>query len=76
MPLIGRDWSHEGVVSLLNSIKKNGYYIIYLTARAMSMSHMTKGYLESVNQGGVKLPDGPLMLSPDRLFASFKREVI
>ena len=76
MPLIGGDWSHEGIVDFFKSLVANGYYMIYLTARAMSMSVQTKGYLESVKQGDSMLPDGPLMLSPDRLFHSFKREVI
>jgi len=61
MPLIGRDWTHEGVANLLNSIENNGYTIVYLTARAMSVSNITKGFLEGVDQAGVKLPDGPLM---------------
>ena len=33
-------------------------------------------YIERVEQDGVRLPDGPMVMSPDRLMRSFKREVI
>ena len=35
MPMMGRDWSQPGVASLYSNIKKNGYEILYLTARAI-----------------------------------------
>jgi phosphatidate phosphatase PAH1 len=44
-PFIGKDWSHKGVVRLFNDIDKNGYKIIYLTARAICQSTQTKNYL-------------------------------
>ena len=36
---------------------------------------MTKEYLESVRQGEVCLPDGPVFLNPDSLIHALKREV-
>ena len=35
MPMMGRDWSQPGVASLYSNIRKNGYQILYLTARAI-----------------------------------------
>jgi hypothetical protein len=44
-PIFGKDWSHKGVVKLYNDIVKNGYKILYLTARAICQSDHTKFYL-------------------------------
>ncbi|KFG50878.1 LNS2 (Lipin/Ned1/Smp2) protein [Toxoplasma gondii p89] len=77
MPIVGRDWSHDGVAELFTKIKKAGYLILYLTARAIGQADATRDYLFGLTQQQTnKLPDGPLILSPDRLFPSFKREVI
>lgn len=35
MPMVGGDWSHQGVAQLYTNIHKNGYQILYLTARAI-----------------------------------------
>ena len=35
MPVLGRDWSQPGVCKLYNNVRKNGYQIMYLTARAI-----------------------------------------
>ena len=76
MPLLGRDWTQEGVTELFTKIKKQGYKIIYLTSRAIGQSTMTKKYLDSLIQEEKTLPPGPLIMSPDGLFTSLKREVI
>jgi len=76
MPMMGRDWSQPGVASLYSNIRKNGYQILYLTARAIGQSQLTKDFLNSITQGGFSLPPGPVILSPDRLVPSFKREII
>ena len=76
LPFIGRDWTHEGVAELFSAITKRGYRIVYLTARAIGQSTMTKNYLDSLIQEKKSLPPGPLFMSPDGLFTSFKREVI
>lgn len=39
-------------------------------------ANITRGYIHSVRQGETSLPDGPVIMSPDRLITSFKREVI
>ncbi|KAF7458692.1 putative HAD superfamily protein [Cryptosporidium felis] len=80
MPIVGRDWSHQGVAELMTNIESNGYKIVYLTARAIGQADATRDFLFGLkqmgNDGNVTLPDGPVFLSPDRLFPSFKREVI
>jgi phosphatidate phosphatase LPIN len=76
-PVFGKDWSHIGVTELFSNIKNNGYQMLYLTARAIGASKITKQYLGALQQeSGHKLPDGPLFLAPDRLLHSLNREVI
>ena len=45
LPMINIDWLHKGVIQLYNNISKNGYNIIYLTARAIGQSRSTKNFL-------------------------------
>jgi len=76
LPVIGKDWAHSGVADLYSNIHDNGYKIMYLSARAIGQSSSTKEYLQSVKQGDICLPDGPVFLNPDSLIYAFKREVI
>ncbi|EDO17829.1 hypothetical protein Kpol_1043p19 [Vanderwaltozyma polyspora DSM 70294] len=76
MNLIGKDWTHIGVAKLFSEIYRNGYNIMYLTARSAGQADSTRGYLDSVVQNGYKLPKGPVLLSPDRTMAALRREVI
>ena len=75
-PIFGKDWSHEGVTDLFTNLYKKRYKIIYLTARAIGQSTMTKNYLDNLIQEKKTLPPGPMLMSPDGLFTSLKREVI
>lgn len=43
---------------------------------SFTQSLTTRNYLNSVVQGNITLPPGPVIMSPDRLISSFKREVI
>ena len=76
LPFLGKDWTHEGIIDLYTGITKNGYKMVYLTSRAIGQSTMTKNYLDSLIQEKKTLPEGPLFMSPDGIFSSFKREVI
>lgn len=77
LPRFGKDWSHGGVTELFTTIRKNGYEFLYLTSRAIGMADSTRTYLQSLQQNTThRLPDGPCIMSPDRLMHSFKREVI
>ncbi len=75
-PLFGKDWSHPGVAALYQSVALNGYRLLYLSSRAIGLADLTRSYLDELLQNGVGLPKGPLIVSPDRLVQSFKREVI
>lgn len=76
MTMIGKDWTHEGVAKLYTDMANNGYHFMYLTSRAIGQADYTRDYLKKVLQGNYQLPDGPVIMSPDRLFTSFHREVI
>ncbi|KAI7894934.1 Lipin/Ned1/Smp2-domain-containing protein [Mucor mucedo] len=74
--MIGKDWTHMGVAKLYTDIANNGYHFLYLTSRAIGQADYTRDYLKKVAQDKYQLPDGPVIMSPDRLFTSFHREVI
>ncbi|OBZ70053.1 Nuclear elongation and deformation protein 1 [Grifola frondosa] len=74
--MIGRDWTHLGVAKLYTDICRNGYKILYLTSRAIGQADSTRDYLKGIKQNDYQLPEGPVIMSPDRLMASLHREVI
>ncbi|KAF7725230.1 hypothetical protein EC973_000318 [Apophysomyces ossiformis] len=74
--MIGKDWTHDGIAKLYTDVHNNGYQFLYLTSRAIGQADYTREYLKKVVQDKYQLPDGPVIMSPDRLFASFHREVI
>ncbi|KAI8881900.1 LNS2-domain-containing protein [Backusella circina FSU 941] len=74
--MIGKDWTHNGVAKLYTDIANNGYHFLYLTSRAIGQADYTRDYLKKVIQDKYQLPDGPVIMSPDRLFTSLHREVI
>ncbi|CEL59788.1 Nuclear elongation and deformation protein 1 OS=Schizosaccharomyces pombe (strain 972 / ATCC 24843) GN=ned1 PE=1 SV=1 [Rhizoctonia solani AG-1 IB] len=74
--MIGRDWTHLGVAKLYTDIARNGYKIMYLTSRAIGQADSTRDYLRGIKQNNFQLPEGPVIMSPDRLMASLHREVI
>ncbi|XP_071960100.1 phosphatidate phosphatase LPIN3-like isoform X2 [Antedon mediterranea] len=76
LPVLGRDWTHSGVAHLYSTIADNGYDFLFLSSRAIGQAGYTKGYLKSVNQNSVGLPDGPLLLNPSSLISAFHKEVI
>ncbi|XP_069106044.1 phosphatidate phosphatase LPIN2-like isoform X2 [Argopecten irradians] len=76
LPIIGKDWSQSGVAQLYTNIQSNGYKFLYLSARAIGQSKITKDLLKSIKQDYHVLPEGPLLLSPTSLVSAFHREVI
>nr|XP_016851682.1 PREDICTED: phosphatidate phosphatase LPIN3 isoform X4 [Anolis carolinensis] len=76
LPHLGKDWTHQGIAKLFHKIHLNGYKFLYCSARAIGMAHITKGYLDCVNDQGWVLPKGPILLAPSSLFSAFHREVI
>lgn len=73
---VGKDWTHKGVAHLYTKIARNGYRILYLTTRPLGQSAMTRFYLKNVEQDGGRLPEGPILHSPDGVFAALYREII
>lgn len=71
--MIGRDWTHVGVAKLYTDICRNGYKIMYLTSRAIGQADSTRDYLKGIKQNNYQLPEGPVIMSPDRLMASLHR---
>lgn len=74
--MVGKDWTHPGVAKLYTDINRNGYQILYLTSRAIGQADTTREYLRNIDQSHNQLPDGPVIMSPDRLFQSLHREVV
>ncbi|KAK8850640.1 hypothetical protein IAR55_004559 [Kwoniella newhampshirensis] len=48
--------------------------MLYLTSRAIGQADTTREYLRSIIQGNYRLPEGPVIMSPDRLMASLHRQ--
>lgn len=71
--MIGRDWTHLGVAKLYTDISRNGYKLMYLTSRAVGQADTTREYLKGIKQNGYQLPEGPVIMSPDRLMTSLHR---
>lgn len=75
IPLVGGDWSHAGIAEFYNAIQENGYQFIYLSARAIGQSQITRNFLKTVKQSNRELPTGPLFISPDTLVTALYRFV-
>ncbi|KAG5486737.1 hypothetical protein LSCM1_07991 [Leishmania martiniquensis] len=71
----GADWTHPGICNLYSKIERNGYRMVYLTARSLSQINQTKSYLFTLQQDGVRLPMGPVLTAPQRFFTALTREV-
>ena len=76
MTAIGRDWSHVGVTKLMEDIRKNGYHVMYLSARSIGQATVTRDFLFNLDQNGAKLPVGPVIISSDGILPSLFREMI
>src|SRR5947207_10811256 len=71
--MIGRDWTHQGVAKLFTDIVNNGYHLLYLTSRSVGQADTTRGYLKSIVQDKYPIPEGPVIMSPDRTFTALRR---
>ncbi|XP_063312059.1 phosphatidate phosphatase LPIN3-like [Pelobates fuscus] len=76
LPQLGKDWTQQGIVQLYHAIERNGYRFVYCSARSVGLAELTKNFLQRINEGGLTLPLGPLLLSPSSLFTALHREVI
>ena len=76
LTMIGRDWTHDGVAKLYTDIRNNGYHILYLTSRSVGQADSTRDYLKKIVQNNFRLPEGPVIMSPDRTMAALRREMV
>ena len=63
-------------VELFTAISRNGYNIVYLSARAIGQAGYTKEFLRKLRRGSCCLPDGPLFLFPFSLYTAFRKCVL
>merc|ERR1719311_791669 len=60
----------------MKNIRKNGYHVMYLSARSIGQATSTRDFLFNLDQNGAKLPVGPVIISPDGILPSLFREMI
>ena len=72
----GIDWTHKYIAQLYSHIAKNGYKMLYVTARTMYMQSSTKNSLNSINQNGFLMPIGPMMMNESGYVDAIKTEII
>lgn len=53
MPVFNQSWIHENVVKMFNKIERNGYEIVYLTARAIVQYNQTREFLFNFVKEGI-----------------------
>jgi len=75
--LVHRGYAHEGLCALFDHIVASyTCRMLYLTARPLDLSVETRGYLETLEQGGRLLPSGPVVTDSTTYYGSLKREVL
>ena len=72
----GIDWTHKYIAKLYSHIVKNGYKILYVTARTMYMQSSTKNSLNNIKQDGFSMPEGPMMMNESGYVDAIKTEII
>lgn len=72
---LGARWLHPGICSFFADIKRNGYHVVYLSARSMSQARSTRKFLWGLHQGKVYLPRGPLFSFPGSFFHAIRQEI-
>lgn len=49
LPRLGlSDWSHKGIAAFYTNLAKNGYRLVYLSARPVGFSSTTRKYIEGI----------------------------
>lgn len=71
-----RSGLHHGALEFYSKLARNGYRIVYLTCRGLSQAELMHTMLRPNSEKGPALPNGPVLLAPDRLLATNSNEVI
>ncbi|TMW64655.1 hypothetical protein Poli38472_011535 [Pythium oligandrum] len=69
LPIMERDTAgpHRGALDFYARAARNGYRIVYLTGRGLSQADLIHDMLRSSDKSKLSLPNGPVLLSPERL---------
>ncbi|TYZ62781.1 hypothetical protein PybrP1_006976 [[Pythium] brassicae (nom. inval.)] len=71
-----RSGLHHGALEFYSKLARNGYHVVYLTCRGLSQAELMHAMLRPHAEKGPALPNGPVLLAPDRLLATDSNEVI
>jgi phosphatidate phosphatase PAH1 len=71
-----REYYHNNIAELYQSIVNNGYKIMYLSARPFIQCSVTRHILQTLRQNNQAMPPGPVIVSRDNLVKSFKAEMV
>ncbi|KAL3670402.1 hypothetical protein V7S43_004721 [Phytophthora oleae] len=69
---------HPGAVEFYSKLTRNGYRVVYVTCHGLSQANLLHTLLHNSagEDGEIALPMGPVLLSPDRLLATYSNETI
>jgi phosphatidate phosphatase PAH1 len=76
LPAMGFTWHYHDLISIYNKLVKQGYTIIYLTARSFSEYGYTRRYLDTVKHDTLLLPRGPLLMYPKSFMSVMRSEIV
>nr|ATI22163.1 lipin 1 [Brachionus koreanus] len=76
MSMIGKDWYQDGIVKLFNSIVKNEYKIVYLSARPICQCELTRSLIKNLVQSEESMPICPVFVNPVDFLVAFQSELI
>lgn len=68
--------AQDGIVSLYSRIVQNGYKIVYLSARSIHSMKMTRRFLSTMEQDGMRIPRGPVVISFNSFWRSVFRDTV
>ncbi|CAH0473881.1 unnamed protein product [Peronospora belbahrii] len=68
---------HPGAVEFYSKLARNGYRVVYITSHGILQAQLHQALLHNSagEDGDVTLPMGPVLFSPDRLLASYNKEI-
>jgi phosphatidate phosphatase LPIN len=66
-----KNYLHDGYSDLIKTAAKNGYRIVWLTMRSLSLYNFSKNYIRSQTD-----VEGVLITEPEQFFSAVKKEVL
>jgi phosphatidate phosphatase LPIN len=69
-------YHHPGVSQFLSSLVEKDLAVVYLTSRPRALTTATRKFLRGVSEQGVRLPQGPLIMSSLQTLDAFYQEVV